>query len=125
VLRALFEFEQALYGDAIVRVAAQPVAGFGGVSDQAAAPQMRGNAAIRCAVAKQLLPVGNGAPADIAPHLAAIEVDSVGDFIGAFLRHLYHGTQRGDAQHAPAVGHHLAVLYGRAGVEHMRIFQLS
>lgn len=46
VLRSTFELEQPLYCDAIVRIAAKTIAGFGRIGDQAAAPEMRGDAAI-------------------------------------------------------------------------------
>ncbi len=44
-LRALLEFEQALHGSAIIRVATQAVAGLGGVSNQSAARKMRSDRA--------------------------------------------------------------------------------
>lgn len=44
VLRAPLDLEQTLYRDAIVRVAAQAVAVFGGIGDQAAASEVRGEA---------------------------------------------------------------------------------
>lgn len=44
-LRALLEFEQALHRAAIVRIAAQTITGFGGVGDQPAASEVRGDAA--------------------------------------------------------------------------------
>jgi hypothetical protein len=45
VLRALLEFEQALHRDAIVRITAQAVAGFGGIGDQTAASEVCGDPA--------------------------------------------------------------------------------
>ena len=48
-LWAPIELEQPLYRNAIVRIAAKTVAGFGGIGDQAAAPEVRGDAAIGCA----------------------------------------------------------------------------
>ena len=45
VLRSSFELEQPLYCDAIVRIAAKAVTGFGGICDQSAASEVRGDAA--------------------------------------------------------------------------------
>ena len=40
-LRTSFKFKQAQYGMAIIRVAAQAIAGFGRISDEAAALNVR------------------------------------------------------------------------------------
>jgi hypothetical protein len=42
VLRAPLEFEYALHGFAITRIAAEAVAGFGGIGDEAAALEVCG-----------------------------------------------------------------------------------
>jgi len=55
VLRPPLEPEQALYRDSIIRVAAKAIAGFGGIGDQSAAPQVRRDAAIGCGVSKQFI----------------------------------------------------------------------
>ena len=39
----------------------------------------------------------DGAIANVAPHLAALEMDGVGDFVGALLRPLHHGAERSNA----------------------------
>src|SRR6185369_16681441 len=64
---------------------------------------------------------GNGAVADVAAVLHAIEADAVHGLIGAALRHLDGIPERGDAQHAPARGYGLLARQRRAGVEHLAV----
>ena len=54
-LRAHLDFKQAPNCIAIIRVATEAIAGLGGIGDQAATLQMRGDVARRCGETEQLL----------------------------------------------------------------------
>ena len=63
----------------------------------------------------------DGAVADVAAELHAVEADGVDRLVGALLRRLDVVAERGDAEHAAAGGDDLAVLRGRAGVEDVHV----
>ena len=65
---------------------------------------------------------GDGAPADVAPHLAALERDR-GDAVVGALAGIDEVVPEGrDGEHAPAAGDERAVVaHRRAGVEHERV----
>src|SRR5690606_41458993 len=50
-----------------------------------------------------------GAVADIAAHLVAVETDVLGDLVGTRLGVFHRFAERGHAQHAAAAGHDLTV----------------
>lgn len=99
VLWPSLEFQQFLYGTAIARIATQAITIFSGVGDQSAASQVCGNVAERWGGLVQLFSGRRryGVIPNIMPHLAAIKMDGLGNFISAFLRHFHHRAQRGGA----------------------------
>src|SRR3954464_14158979 len=67
----------------------------------------------------------DGAKADVAAHLAALEVNPFGDFVSFPLRNP-HGIPKGShAQYASAVGHYLAVFQHSAGMEDVKIVPIA
>ena len=63
----------------------------------------------------------DGAVTNILAELHAFPANLGDSLVGALLGQLDVFAQGGDAQHAAAVGHHLAVLVGGAGVENVAV----
>src|SRR3972149_8966362 len=66
-----------------------------------------------------------GAMAYVAAALHAVKAYAVDDMVSAVPRHFDRVAERGDAQHAPAVGDRLALGECGAGVEYVSILRGS
>src|SRR5689334_4131311 len=64
---------------------------------------------------------GEGAVADVAPVLHAVEADAIDDLVGPAARHANRVAKSGDAKDATAVGQQLALLEACAGLENTAV----
>src|SRR5688500_7728869 len=61
---------------------------------------------------------------NVVPHLATIEMDLLGDFVGSALRYFYAVTQHGHAQHSSPCRHNVLAMFATkscACMKHIKI----